>query len=179
MLFLHQPGAIFQKKKYAKSYRQPDAFRCAGFLPSYGNTGEQSRKGDASTSARGVLHGYAALVVMNHHNLYAYQPFVFYGYGLFEGSATQQDLSTEIFVEPISENSILDNLVLRNDQIEMKIYRITMVFTFDSFDSIAKICCHFQIRESSIHVTFSSAESSDFDYWKAKPRGVTIHHRYA
>jgi peptidoglycan/LPS O-acetylase OafA/YrhL len=35
-----------------------------------------------STSSLDGLRGYAALAVMNNHIFYAYQPFVFYGYGL-------------------------------------------------------------------------------------------------
>ncbi|KAJ4860475.1 acyltransferase family domain-containing protein [Trichoderma breve] len=64
-------------------------FFMPSFFRSHGNTGEQSRNGDASTSALDGLRGYAALAVMNYHLLYAYQPFVFYGYGLSESSAMQ------------------------------------------------------------------------------------------
>ncbi|KAK0765609.1 hypothetical protein N5P37_001546 [Trichoderma harzianum] len=64
-------------------------FFVPSFLRSHDNTSEQSRNGDASTSALDGLRGYAALAVMNYHLLYAYQPFVFYGYGLSESSAMQ------------------------------------------------------------------------------------------
>ncbi|KAL7939308.1 acyltransferase family domain-containing protein [Trichoderma chlorosporum] len=64
-------------------------FFVPSFLRSHGNASEQSRNGDTSTSSLDGLRGYAALAVMNYHILYAYQPFVFYGYGLSESSATQ------------------------------------------------------------------------------------------
>ncbi|RFU73232.1 acyltransferase 3 [Trichoderma arundinaceum] len=64
-------------------------FFIPSFFRSHGDTGEQSRNGDASTLALDGLRGYAALAVMNYHILYAYQPFVFYGYGLSETAAAQ------------------------------------------------------------------------------------------
>ncbi|GAW23812.1 hypothetical protein ANO14919_133890 [Xylariales sp. No.14919] len=49
------------------------------------NEGDEKPQGSArhrSTSSLDGLRGYAAFAVMNYHILYAYQSFVFYGYGL-------------------------------------------------------------------------------------------------
>lgn len=62
-------------------------------LPSFirpsGDAAIEIRRNRSGVSSLDGLRGYAAVAVMNYHILYAYQPAVFYGYGLPQAAAEQ------------------------------------------------------------------------------------------